>query len=102
MPIIVWIFIHNNKCRLSTFNNEIIQITWKKGIAYRYDEALKPQGEFAYDGEGWGIATLDDELVMSDGGYEIQFRSANDFRILRKIEVKEIERNGKTSKKRPK
>ena len=73
-------------------NNEIIQITWKNGIAYRYDEALEPQGKFAYDGEGWGIATLDDELVMSDGGYEIQFRSADDFRILRKIEVKEIEK----------
>ena len=78
------------------FNDEIVQITWKKGIAYRYDSNLKPVGEFAYNGEGWGISTLDDEFVMSDGSYEIQFRSSDNFKLLRKIEVKEIEQGIET------
>jgi len=72
-------------------DNEVIQITWKKGVAYRYDQDLNPVGSFEYNGEGWGLATYKDQLLMSDGSYEIQFRSSEDFKLLRKIQVKELE-----------
>lgn len=75
----------------SVIKDEIIQISWKKGIAYRYDNDLNLKGDFIYQGDGWGLTTYDEELVMSDGSYEIQFRSPKDFKLLRKIEVKDYE-----------
>lgn len=64
-----------------TDDGELLQLTWTEGRALRWDpERLKMVGEFDYDGEGWGITTLDDGFyAMSDGSSEVTFRSPENF-----------------------
>jgi glutamine cyclotransferase len=66
-----------------TDGGQLVQLTWKDGIAYRRDPAtLQPVGRSTYQGEGWGLATLDDgTLVMSDGTDRITERDPTDFRV---------------------
>lgn len=67
----------------------IIQLTWKDGVAYRWNpEATEIVGEFRYDGEGWGLTTLDDgRLVMSDGSDNLTFRDPATFEELDRFTV---------------
>lgn len=67
-----------------TDDGRLVQLTWTSGIAYVWDpDALEPLGEFRYDGEGWGLTTLDDgTLLMSDGSDELTRRDPEDFGAL--------------------
>ncbi len=53
---------------VSIVNNMLIQLTWKTERAFVYDlENLQRIGDFNYEGESWGVTTIDDQLLMSDG-----------------------------------
>lgn len=73
-------------------DGRIWQLTWTEGIAFVRDpETLEEIARFDYDGEGWGIAALDDgRLVMSDGTNVLTVRDPGDFSV---IEVWEIARS---------
>ncbi|UDY35662.1 glutaminyl-peptide cyclotransferase [Dermatobacter hominis] len=62
-------------------DDRLVQLTWKDGRALVWDRAdLTLVDEHAYDGEGWGITTLDDgRLVMSDGSDRLAVRDPDDF-----------------------
>ena len=53
---------------ITLIDNKIIQLTWKSRVGFVYDkntfELLK---KFNYPTEGWGITTMGDKLIMSDG-----------------------------------
>ncbi|MFN7133285.1 MAG: glutaminyl-peptide cyclotransferase, partial [Myxococcales bacterium] len=52
----------------------IFQLTWENELGFVYDRAsFEPLGTFTYAGEGWGLAHLDGELVMSDGTPTLRF-----------------------------
>ncbi len=59
---------------ITLWNDQIIQLTWtsNQGFVYTLDgfERLK---SFNYPTEGYGIATIGDELVMSDGSENLYF-----------------------------
>lgn len=72
-------------------NGELVQLTWKEGVAYRWDPAelersdgrTEPLGEFSYEGEGWGLTTLaDGTLAMSDGSDTLTIRNPADFDVV--------------------
>ena len=66
-------------------SGELVQLTWTSGTALRWDIAAdEPEriGTFSYEGEGWGLTTLDsDEFVMSDGSDVLEVRSPEDFSV---------------------
>jgi glutamine cyclotransferase len=68
---------------------ELVQLTWQEGTALRWDPAGPvPTGSFTYEGEGWGLSTLDDgRLVMSDGSDILAVRDPVDFSVLREVTV---------------
>lgn len=73
---------------LAVMGDKLVQLTWKAGLALVYDrETLEPIGEWGYNGEGWGLAWNGEHLVMSDGTPRLTFRSPEDFRWLRTVEV---------------
>jgi glutamine cyclotransferase len=70
-------------------DDRLLQLTWKDGRALEWDrEGLVLVGEHRYEGEGWGITTLDDgRLVMSDGTDELAVRDPEDFSELERWAV---------------
>lgn len=59
---------------ITRWGDQIIGVTWHSGVGHRWRiKDLKPTGTFRYDGEGWGVTMVDDELVLSDGTPDLRF-----------------------------
>ncbi len=67
----------------------LVQLTWQSKKAFVYnDETFEKIGEFAYEGEGWGLTHDGTHFVMSDGSQRLTFRDDR-FNVVRMIEVKD-------------
>jgi len=53
---------------IALLRGKVVQLTWQsqRGFIYQASD-LKKVGEFTYPGEGWGLATDDQDFYMSDG-----------------------------------
>ena len=59
---------------ITWWDKRIIGITWTTQAGYVLDlDTFAFQKEFAYKGEGWGLARNDKEIIMSDGTAELRF-----------------------------
>ncbi|EEN89654.1 glutaminyl-peptide cyclotransferase [Rhodococcus qingshengii] len=64
------------------------QLTWKDGVAIARDkDTLTERGRFPLDTEGWGICSLGDRLVSSDGSATLTFRDPETFASISTIDV---------------
>ena len=73
---------------LTFVDDQIIQLTWKNGVAYRYDvETFELVANYSFSGEGWGLAYDGNQLIMSDGTDVLQFRNATTFELEATINV---------------
>ena len=69
-------------------DDQIFQLTWKQGIAYRYDvETFEVVQTYNYEGQGWGLAYDGNQLIMSDGSDVLQFRNATTFEVESTLDV---------------
>jgi glutamine cyclotransferase len=74
---------------ITIFADEIIQLTWQKGVAVVYDkQSFKPKGHFRYSGEGWGITTDGKQLIMSDGSPTLRFLDPKTYRVVKQLTVR--------------
>ena len=71
----------------TSWKGKIFQITWESQIAFAYDTNLNRIRTFNYSGEGWGLATWGDTLVMSDGSENIYFLNPKDFSQIDRLQV---------------
>ena len=75
---------------ITLFNGRLLQLTWRAETLFVYDAAsLKQQRTLPYRGEGWGITHNGKQLIVSDGSATLQFRAAEDFSVIRRLEVHE-------------
>lgn len=73
---------------MTLFRDKIFQLTWQAHKGFTYDPvSFEKLGEFAYEGEGWGLTHDDQFLIMSDGTNRIRFLDPSSFRVVRSIEV---------------
>ena len=73
---------------LTLVGERLIQLTWQHGKALVYDrKTFARKGELAYRGEGWGLCTLGDQIVMSDGSANLTIRQPADFSVVRTVGV---------------
>ncbi len=73
---------------LTIWSSQLVQLTWTSNVAFAYDmESLEQIKTFHYPTEGWGLATLGDELVMSDGSEKLYFLDPSSFAEKRSIQV---------------
>lgn len=78
---------------LTVIDGKAYQLTWQSQRGFIYDaDTFQKLGEFAYDGEGWGLTTDGKQLILSDGTSRIRFLDPATFRVVRAIDVTE---NGK-------
>ncbi len=73
------------------YNNKIIQLTWREQKVFVYNaDTFEQEDVFSVptsNGQGWGITTMGDELVISDGTNVLTFIDANDYQVKRTVEV---------------
>ena len=73
---------------IAIFQNRIYQLTWKSKVGFIYDlETFRQLGKFYYNTEGWGLTTVGDKLVMSDGTNKLYFADPSTFAISKTLEV---------------
>jgi glutamine cyclotransferase len=59
-------------------------------VAQVYDAAsLDETGTFSYAGQGWGLCSDGERLIMSDGSNQLQFRDRETFELMGTLEVTE-------------
>ena len=77
---------------IAILGDRLYQLTWKSGIAIAYDIAtLVPRDTFRYAGEGWGLTTYADSLLMSDGTSRLRVVDPATFRVTRTIDVTDVD-----------
>ncbi len=63
-------------------DDEIIQLTWQEGIAFRYQmETFDVVANYTYEGEGWGLVYDGHQLIMSNRTDVLTLRNASTFEI---------------------
>jgi glutaminyl-peptide cyclotransferase len=72
----------------AVMGGKIFQLTWQSHRGFIYDlETMKLEGGFSYTGEGWGLTSDGQSLIMSDGTNQIRFIDPATFRVTRMIGV---------------
>lgn len=75
---------------LAWHGDHLYQLTWQNGLCYVYEpKPLKLVSKLKYQGEGWGLATNGEELIMTDGSATIFFRDPKTFEIKSTIVAKD-------------
>lgn len=74
---------------ITILNDKIYQLTWKEETVFIYDLNFKLLKTFSFKGEGWGLANDGKNIIMSDGSENIYFINPDDFKVKRKIQIKD-------------
>ena len=74
---------------LAAAGDELYQLTWRAGIGLIYDaQTLAQSGQFAYAGEGWGLAWDGARFIMSDGSAFLRFLDPQSLKQTGRVEVR--------------
>jgi glutamine cyclotransferase len=75
---------------LARLHRELFQLTWREHRCFVYDEAtFEKRREMAYEGEGWGLTSDGEALIMSDGSAVLRFLEPGSLGVVRTINVHE-------------
>ena len=73
---------------ITLFKNKIFMLTWISNTCLVFDfDTFKEIKTFKYQGQGWGITTVDSLLVMSDGSNVLRFLNPDDFSVKKLLPV---------------
>tara|TARA_B100000678_G_scaffold110474_1_gene92482 strand:+ start:992 stop:1822 length:831 start_codon:yes stop_codon:yes gene_type:complete len=73
---------------LALWGEELISLTWQDGAIHRWTlEDLAPLRSDDFPYEGWGLATIGDDLVASDGSATLRFLDPRTYAVRREITV---------------
>lgn len=74
---------------LALIRGQLWQLTWREGLARVYDLNLQPQKHLRYGGEGWGLASDGEHLIISNGSSHLYFVDPETFQLRRSVEVRD-------------
>lgn len=75
-------------------DGKLYVLTWQEQECFVFDiDSWEKTETFSYEGEGWGLTTDGESLIMSDGTSVIEFRDPDSFEVERSITVKMNGRN---------
>ena len=73
---------------ITVSGDSLWQLTWKNGIAIVRDkDTLVERDRFPLTTQGWGICSLEDRLVTSDGSYSLTFHDPETFDAIGSVDV---------------
>ncbi len=74
---------------IAELDGRIYQLTWENHFGLIYDrQTFQIVGSFRYAGEGWGLATDGEQLIMSDGSSTLRFLDPGTFAVARRVIVR--------------
>lgn len=75
---------------IAVLHGKVYQLTWLHNVGFVYDaQTLEQVGQFNYQGEGWGLTTDGQSLIISDGSNRLKYLDPASFRVTRTISVVE-------------
>ena len=78
---------------ITLYNDLIYQVTWTSKVGFVYEEStFKQINKFYYQTEGWGLTTLNNRIVMSDGTNSLYFFEPEMFTVVSRLEVYDNEK----------
>ena len=78
---------------ITLYGGRIFEVTWQNHVGFVYDkETFRLINKFYYETEGWGLTTINDRIVMSDGTENLYFIEPESFTVASKIEVYDNEK----------
>lgn len=78
---------------ITLYKDRIYQVTWQDKVGFIYDRSTFNQiNKIYYQTEGWGLTTLNDRIVMSDGTNILYFFEPDMFTVVSQIEVYDNEK----------
>jgi glutamine cyclotransferase len=78
---------------ITLYQDRIFQVTWRSKVGFVYEkETFRQLNKIYYSTEGWGLTTLGDKIVMSDGTNILYFYEPELFTVSSKIEVYDNEK----------
>lgn len=73
---------------ITLYNDRIYQVTWQNKVGFVYEKpTFKVINKIYYNTEGWGLTTIDNKIVMSDGTNILYFFEPEMFTVTSQIEV---------------
>jgi glutamine cyclotransferase len=73
---------------VADLNGKLYQLTWQNQKGFVYDEkTLEALGDFKYEGEGWGLTSDGQSLILSDGSDRLRYLDPKTFRVWREVRV---------------
>ena len=73
---------------ITVLNGKVYQLTWQHNLGFIYDaQTFERVGQFNYEGEGWGLTTDGQSLILSDGSNRLKYLDPTSFRVTKTISV---------------
>jgi glutamine cyclotransferase len=78
---------------ITLYNDRIYQVTWRSKVGFVYDKSTFSQiNKIYYQTEGWGLTTIKDQIIMSDGSNVLYFIEPEMFTVVSRLEVYDNEK----------
>lgn len=73
---------------ITLYRDRIYQVTWKNKVGFVYDKkTFNIINRIYYQTQGWGLTTINDRIIMSDGTNVLCFYDPETFTVASQIEV---------------
>jgi|WetSurMetagenome_2_1015567.scaffolds.fasta_scaffold114236_3 glutaminyl-peptide cyclotransferase len=78
---------------ITLLHDRIYEVTWQNKVGFVYDRAtFNLINKIYYPMEGWGLTTVDEKIVLSDGTNVLYYIEPDMFTVVSKIEVYDNEK----------
>ncbi|MDQ1297163.1 MAG: hypothetical protein QG611_1142 [Bacteroidota bacterium] len=78
---------------ITLFKDRIYQVTYTSRVGFVYDKSTFNQiNRIYYQTQGWGLTTINDQIVMSDGTNILYFYEPEMFTVVSRLEVYDNEK----------
>ncbi|HEX2920232.1 MAG TPA: glutaminyl-peptide cyclotransferase [Bacteroidales bacterium] len=73
---------------ITLYKDKIFQVTWENKVGFVYDiKSFEVHNTISYPMQGWGLTTVDDRIVLSDGSNILYFFEPEMFTVISRLEV---------------
>jgi glutamine cyclotransferase len=78
---------------ITLYEDRIYQVTWTSKVGFVYNKSdFRVLNKFYYQTQGWGLTTMNNMIVMSDGSNVLYFFKPEMFEAVSRIEVYDNEK----------